>query len=167
MRSSSFAPPRRPRPFVSAPVFVTSMLWLTTCGGPDQPAKAPPPAEIPSVVAPTTPPVANADSESDIEEARWIASHQSGDGRWEAAGWDRWRRGERVTGERLPGLGSASLDVAVTSLALLAYAGAGYTSASEGLQGAVVAWGLHALLELQESEGAFGDPKVQWCGLPN
>lgn len=141
-------------------VLVVSTCVVGACGGKDEPTRPARSVEVPADgTPPPSTPFGDADEVVEPEEAHWVASHQSADGRWEAAAWDRWRRGERVGGQRLPGIGSPSLDVAVTSLALMAYSGAGYTSASEGLYGAVVAWGLHALLKLQDSDGAFGDPK--------
>lgn len=136
-----------------------ALVLLAACGGPEERGNtgAAPPTSKDSV-APAAP---TPDDATPLEagEVKWVAAHQSASGRWQADEWDRWRMGERVAGERLPGRGSASLDVAMTSLALLAYAGAGYTPSDTTHVGAVVAWGLHAVREAQDTDGAFGDPK--------
>lgn len=137
----------------------TALLLLAACGGPEESGHTP--AASPTSKHPVAPAAPTPDDAAPLEagEVRWVAAHQSANGRWQADEWDRWRMGERVAGERLPGRGSASLDVAMTSLALLAYAGAGYTPSDTTHLGAVVAWGLDAVREAQDAEGAFGDPK--------
>ena len=152
------------RRFRGAVLLLVSAILPAGCGGHDGAQIDATHAAREAESASAAPAASAAQAGADDEElapgdVKWLPAHQSADGRWEAAGWDRWRMGRRVTGERLPGLGSPSLDVAVTSLVLLAYGGAGYTSASPEPAGAVVAWGIHALLNLQDAEGAFGDPE--------
>ncbi len=152
--------PERPNPTCRSVARFGAGAWvllIAACGGSGGTMSN---SEVPAARTDT---MAVAAPATDVAEVQpfvgWVAGHQSGDGRWEAADWDRWRMGEHHAGERLPGLGSPSLDVAVTSLALMAYSGAGYTAESEGVNGPVVAWGLHALCMLQDEDGAFGDSR--------
>ena len=154
------------RRFRGAVLLLVSAILPAGCGGHDGAQIDATHAAREAESASAAPAASAAQTGADDEElapgdVKWLPAHQSADGRWEAAGWDRWKMGGRVTGERLPGLGSPSLDVAVTSLVLLAYDGAGYTATSRSHLGAVVAWGLHALRGLQDEEGAFGDPQDQ------
>src|SRR5439155_6132999 len=76
---------------------------------------------------------------------RWLASHQSDDGRWESEGWGNWCNGKRVDGSRLQGRGLPQYDVGVTGLALLAFLGAGYTERSGGPFAKAIGRGLRYL----------------------
>jgi hypothetical protein len=84
----------------------------------------------------------------------WLAAHQSPDGGWEAAGFDRWCDGRPAPeGGRPDGLGAATNDVGVTGLALL---GAGYTNRGQHPFARVVSRGLRYLRNVQDPEGCFG-----------
>ena len=87
---------------------------------------------------------------------RWLAAHQSPDGSWEAAGWQRWADGKPAANVDLTGQGKAQYDVGVTGLALLAFLGAGHTHRSDDAFGPVVARGLRSLKNVQDAEGCFG-----------
>ena len=106
-------------------------------------------------------------SESGVVAAlRWLGRHQNPDGSWSAAGF-----GRRCPSGLCGGPGDADYDTAVTSLALLAFLGAGYTPLSktdfvdpafpaQTLRfGDTVKRGLHCLLSQQDPEGAIG-PRV-------
>ncbi len=88
-------------------------------------------------------------------DLRWLAAHQSADGGWSAAAWDRWCDRAPTSGGQ-EGLGKASHDVGVTGLALLAYLGAGYTNRGEHPFARTVGDGLHYLRNVQDAEGCFG-----------
>lgn len=94
----------------------------------------------------------------------WIARHQSADGRWsdhsfgEACGKDG--------SPRCEGKGRVEDDLRATSVALLAFLGAGYSQLSkdvygEGSMGKTFADGLAWLLKQQKADGSFGDPKSE------
>lgn len=146
---TSSIPVRCARAFVAA-----SLIALAACGEAPTSRST---NDAPSAVAPA--PTSSAADEVAEPVVGWVAAHQCRDGRWSAADWDRWRMGESFDGDRLEGRGMASMDVAVTSLAMLALAGAGHSSASGEPLGAVAAWGLRALLDAQDVDGAFGDPR--------
>lgn len=97
-----------------------------------------------------------------VEDAlKWLASHQSPDGGWEAEGWNQWCDRERnPDGGSLEGAGRFTSDVGVTGLALLAFLGAGWTNRSEGPFGKVVGDGLKHLRDVQDSYGCFGDRRT-------
>lgn len=137
------------------PVISVGALLLSGCGEP-----APRAARAPS----TVPPAVDAsprEEEADllpVGKVRWIAAHQSGDGSWEVGGWDRWQMGHRVSGPRLTGLGSASLDVAATALVVAIHESARDHDEPGTPMRPEMAWGVHALLSAQDAHGAFGDP---------
>ena len=99
-----------------------------------------------------------------LEDAlRWLAAHQSPDGGWEAAGFDRWCDGQPVTDPSLrpDGLGKALYDPGVTGLALCAFLGAGYTNRGNHPFNKVVGRGLRYLKNIQDPEGCFGARSTQ------
>ena len=98
-----------------------------------------------------------------VEHAlRWLAAHQSPDGRWESGGFDQWCDGRPAAAERRPdGLGKPMYDVGVTGLALCAFLGAGYTSRGEHAFARVVRRGLAYLKNVQDPEGCFGPRTTQ------
>ena len=63
---------------------------------------------------------------------RWLALHQSPDGRFEAQGFAGWCHGEPWTGTRPGGAGLSTRDVETTALGLLVFQGAGWSRRSEG-----------------------------------
>jgi hypothetical protein len=93
-----------------------------------------------------------------VEHAlRWLAAHQSPDGGWEAAGFDRWCDGKPAEEARRPtGLGKVPYDPGVTGLALCAFLGAGYTTRGNHAFRGTVSRGLRYLRNLQDPEGCFG-----------
>lgn len=94
----------------------------------------------------------------EVPRPRWLAAHQAADGSWEAAGYARWQMGLPVPTPRGDGLGRSWNDVAVTSLAALAYFGAGYGDPRHpSMSAAVVRWAIHALEERQQPDGFVGD----------
>ena len=91
-----------------------------------------------------------------VEHAlRWLMAHQSADGGWESAGWNKWCDGKPVATE-LTGLGKAPYDAGVTGLALLAFLGAGYTNRGDHPFAKVVSNGMRYLKNVQDAEGCFG-----------
>jgi hypothetical protein len=90
---------------------------------------------------------------------RWLASHQSPDGRFEAEGFASWCGGEPWRGERVGGAGPAGRDVETTALSLAAFLGAGYSHRSEGPFGRAVAAAAGWLLGRQDGKGSFGTPR--------
>jgi hypothetical protein len=96
-----------------------------------------------------------------LHALRWLAAHQSADGGWESAGFDRWCDGKPATGERPDGLGKAMYDVGVTGLALCAFLGAGYTNRGNHEFAKVVRNGLAYLKNSQDPEGCFGPRATQ------
>jgi hypothetical protein len=87
---------------------------------------------------------------------RWLAAHQSEDGRWSASGWSkRCPRGE-VCGGRAGGAAAETFDHGVTGLALLAFLSAGYTHQTGGYRETVKA-ALEWLKQRQDPRGFFFD----------
>jgi len=84
-----------------------------------------------------------------------LAAHQSPDGRWEAAGFQRWCDGKPQT-EGPDGLGLAQHDVGITGLATLAFLGAGYTQRGDHPFRLTVSRALRYLRRVQDPEGFFG-----------
>jgi hypothetical protein len=96
-----------------------------------------------------------------LHALRWLAAHQSEDGGWEAAGFDKWCDRKPHTGERPDGDGKPMYDVGVTGLALCAFLGAGYTNRGEHEFASVVRKGLAYLKNMQDVEGCFGPRSTQ------
>jgi hypothetical protein len=84
---------------------------------------------------------------------RWLAAHQDADGRWDADGFSRHCQHFSPCG----GKGFPEFDVGVTSLAVLAFLGAGHSPARPGPNQRHVRKGLDFLLGAQDGSGAFGD----------
>jgi hypothetical protein len=94
---------------------------------------------------------------------RWLARHQNADGSWSAAGFGRCCNGTSCTGA-----GEQEFDEGATSLALLAFLGAGYSQLSKDVLvdsavpdrqlhfGEVVKKGLQWLTARQDVEGCVG-----------
>jgi hypothetical protein len=98
-----------------------------------------------------------------VEHAlKWLAAHQSPEGMWEAAGFDKWCDGKPAAeGQRPDGLGKALYDPGVTGLALCAFLGAGYTNRGNHPFAKVVSKGLRYLKNVQDPEGCFGPRTTQ------
>ncbi len=91
-----------------------------------------------------------------VEDAlRWLAAHQSANGGWEAAGFQRWCDGKPAAVQP-DGKGKAFYDAGVTGLALCAFLGAGYTNRGRHPFAATVSKGLRYLKNVQDAEGCFG-----------
>ncbi len=102
--------------------------------------------------------------EDALDEAlRWLAAHQSPNGGWEAAGFDRWCDGVPIAdpARRPQGLGKALYDPGVTGLALCAFLGAGFTNRGKHPYAKVVSRGLRYLKNVQDPEGCFGPRAAQ------
>jgi hypothetical protein len=89
----------------------------------------------------------------------WLARHQASDGHWDSDGFPA-ECGRRVNGS-CGGPGYPEYDSGVTSLALLAFLGAGYTHQShntyEGICfGTIVKKGVQWMLANQDTEGCVG-----------
>ena len=82
----------------------------------------------------------------------WLARHQSADGSWDA---DRFMHEGRHGDCGCDGPGARSADVGVSGLALLAFLGAGNTTA-DGPYRAAVGRGVRWLREQQDESGRFG-----------
>jgi hypothetical protein len=94
----------------------------------------------------------------------WLAAHQSPDGAWRAAEFDRWCDGKENAGPRPDGRGEPRADVAVTALALTAFLAAGYTHRDSSEFARVIARGLGFLRAQQLEDGSF-DPRrtIAWA----
>ncbi len=86
---------------------------------------------------------------------RWLADHQSPDGRWDCDGFDALCRKNKCDGR-----GEATYDVGVTGLALLCFLGAGFTQ-QEGPFRKTVKDGLLWLKSVQDEDGVFGGRNCQ------
>ncbi len=86
----------------------------------------------------------------------WLAAHQSPDGHWSCAAFDE-QCGHRGADTLCDGAGSPAFDVGVSSLALLAFLGAGQTD-RHGEHARTVRDGLRFLVNVQQPDGNFGSP---------
>ncbi len=93
----------------------------------------------------------------------WLAAHQSPDGGWEGATFDRWCKGQVVSdaAKRPLGAGKALYDPGVTGLALCAFLGAGYTNRGKHPFAKTVSRGLRYLKNIQDPEGCYGPRSTQ------
>lgn len=87
---------------------------------------------------------------------RWLVAHQSPDGLWQAAGFDRWCDGESRPPASGRGRGFEGYDVGVTGLAVTALLAAGYDGTGVGSHDDAVRKGLAALVRAQNEEGHIG-----------
>ncbi len=92
----------------------------------------------------------------------WLAAHQdvADDGKWDCDGFMK----HDPEGDRCDGAGGALNDVGVTSLAVLAFLGAGYTdrgSAKENRYAKHIRAGARYLILAQADDGAFGPRETQ------
>jgi hypothetical protein len=88
--------------------------------------------------------------QSTIAALRWLANHQSPDGRWDCDGFDA-----QCKKNKCDGRGEATYDVGVTGLALLCFLGAGFTN-QDGPFKRTVKDGLVWLTSVQDEDGVFG-----------
>jgi hypothetical protein len=140
--------PARSRRGRTWPVALASAL--ASCGG------GPAPTELGGAAASWVEP-ATPEADGVVEEpVQWIPAHQGEDGRWSAAGFDRWRMPDRPPGLD-PGLGQPHHDVAVTAMAARAIAGTGHTVRTESHPGRALAWAIAWLRSVQRAEGALSD----------
>jgi hypothetical protein len=86
----------------------------------------------------------------------WLAAHQARDGHWSCAGFDE-QCGTLGSDTICDGTGNPAFDVGVSSLALLAFLGAGQTD-RRGEHAATVRDGLRFLVNVQQPDGNFGSP---------
>ena len=92
---------------------------------------------------------------------KWLARHQSGDGRWGADAFPAECHRIVKQGGKCAGTGEAVYDTGVTGLAVLAFLGAGYTHLSKDTYdgicfGTVVKKGIQWLMGQQSPEGRIG-----------
>ncbi len=87
---------------------------------------------------------------------KWLAKHQSPDGRWDSDGFDA-----QCTHGRCGGKGSRDYDVGLTGLALVAFTGHGDTHKTDGEFKETVEKGIKFLLREQKSNGYIGDEKME------
>ena len=81
---------------------------------------------------------------------RWLARHQSPDGRWDCDDFERHCKGQRCGGP-----GGPLHDPGVTGLSLLAFLGVGDTHRT-GTHASTIRQGLKYLMHAQDAEGCFG-----------
>jgi hypothetical protein len=109
----------------------------------------------------STPPGESLRDDAVLHALRWLAAHQSEDGRWEAEGFGRWCHGKANPWPAPDGSGKPVHDVGVTGLALCAFLGAGYTNRGDHEFARVVRKGLAYLKNVQDPEGCFGPRSTQ------
>ncbi len=101
-------------------------------------------------------PAARRRAQAAVEDAlKWLAAHQSPNGGWEAAGFQKWCDGKPAA-QGPDGMGKALYDPGVTGLALCAFLGAGYTNRGRHPFAKTVSKGLRYLKNIQDPEGCFG-----------
>jgi len=113
-------------------------------------------------------------TESAVDHALWwLARHQNEDGSWSCRDFTKNCKGGKICkgpGEENGILGEPTYDVGVTSLALLAFLGRGYTHLSQEIYfdrianrkyryGEIVKKAVEWLIRQQNEEGCVGDPK--------
>ncbi|MCC7137627.1 MAG: hypothetical protein IT460_04280 [Planctomycetes bacterium] len=146
----------RPRPRTRVAARGATLVVLTLA--PLRPARAMDAPAVPDAGVERPP---EEDVRDAVEEPRWLGSHQERDGRFSAARWHRAARGEPLpehVSATLPGVGRPEHDAAVTSLAVLAFVGAGWTASGTTTEDRTVAWARHFLRSEQRRDGAVGDP---------
>ena len=109
---------------------------------------------LPKVAAPER--VAAGDAAQIVAKAlEWLSRHQDKDGRWDAGGFEK----HDPAGDKCTGPGDALYDTGVTSLAVLAFLGAGYTdrgAAKDNPYAVNVRQGLRFLMTSQAADGVVG-----------
>jgi hypothetical protein len=89
---------------------------------------------------------------------RWLARHQNHDGSWRGEEFEK-----RCPATKCPGTGERDYDIGLTSLAILAFLGAGNTQDSgDGKFGENVRAGLKWLLSQQDREGCVGERGMKY-----
>lgn len=124
-------------------------------GGSDQPFEGPGThAVIPSVQRVPPPRTPSKEIRAALD---WLAAHQSTDGGWRVRDWHRYCKGEpNAHAAPKDVAGTASFDVGVTGLAIMAFLGSGYTNRGKHPYQGVVNRGLRYLRQVQDPEGCFG-----------
>ncbi|BBM87304.1 prenyltransferase/squalene oxidase repeat-containing protein [Candidatus Uabimicrobium amorphum] len=90
---------------------------------------------------------------------KWLKRHQSTNGSWDTDGYRSKCNSDPSYVGCCNGDGHAQYDVAMTSLALLCFLGAGHTSTVGNYQQQVKK-GVHYLIQSQDSEGCIGDRQL-------
>jgi hypothetical protein len=93
------------------------------------------------------------------EGLRFLARHQSSDGRWDVDGYHTVTAG----GGAEPGIGGDDADAAVTAVVLLTFLGAGHHHSTPGPYAPGVARGLAWLLSTQRADGGFPGSLTDHC----
>lgn len=88
-----------------------------------------------------------------VHALRWLAAHQSLDGRFAAADFGRWCEGRDDVKDVPAGAGAAEHDVGTTALGVLAFLGAGYTHRGDHEFSEVVRRALIWLRSCQNADG--------------
>jgi len=86
---------------------------------------------------------------------RWLAEHQSPDGRWDGAGFDE-------TCGRCGGETKVEVDVALTGLSLLCFLAADHTHLEDGEYRHVVRRAVDWLIDIQRSDGDLRGPETMY-----
>jgi hypothetical protein len=93
---------------------------------------------------------------------RWLASHQSADGRWECSGFTEWCNGSPAAPDRKPaGAGNPRYDVGATALALCTFLGDGRSDGGNHEYAETVRRGLRWLVARQDGDGCFPARETQ------
>ncbi len=95
------------------------------------------------------------------EALRWLAAHQSPDGRWEAEGFGRWCDGapQKQASALKEGRGRRMYDVGITGLVLQAFLAAGVTPDTRSQHAPAVSRALKWLISQQDRDGCVGSRK--------
>jgi hypothetical protein len=146
-------PPRPFRAWSGRATLVLAAIGLVRCGGRE-------PGAVPETRAPAAS-VEPEPAEEAEEMVRWLPRHQSADGRWEAAAFDRGIGAASAARGDAVGRGRPEHDGAVTALAVLALVELGRSPTDRNCDGRALAWGLHWLLSSQAADGALARPSVR------
>lgn len=124
-------------------------------GGSDQPFEGPGTNAVIPMVRRVPPP--RTPSKEIRAALDWLAAHQAPDGGWRVRDWHRYCKGQPNTLAAPKDVaGTASFDVGVTGLAIVAFLGSGYTNRGKHPYQGVVNKGLRYLRQVQDPEGCFG-----------
>jgi hypothetical protein len=149
---------------VIAAAFSADATSLAAPDPPPAPALGPPPGKadgLPEVQEEKPPRGRDKKDDAVLHALKWLAAHQSEDGRWSSEGFAQRCDGQPNTSERPDGLGRPGYDVGLTGLALCAFLGAGYTNRGKHEFAPVVRRGLAFLISCQDGEGCLGPRDTQ------